>query len=428
MSMLMSHFTSQSLMERQSMNRLMLPLMKSVTNLKQMMMPSSLRRVSTAQSRHGEWQGDGQDRRLRDSIENDGIMSALLVRPIEMTPYGADTDAEYAIIAGSRRYHAAAEAGKRELPCKVIRATDFEAAVKSLKENEERKDLTDEERARSMKMQYEMIKPTTVAQDAGPRCPDCGSGYDDPHRLDKHITDSDCCEKPEVIDSDTTAATKAQARRWLATEHYPELADQSTAHATKKVKRQIGMANLPDEVSILLKPADGRTDAEKQQLKNYGIKASRDLSSSVDGATMSTIAGQVVDLHEKINAADGVDATDAVLRAVGDLDFNQTNSALKDEIRSVKSEVSKKFKDAESPSERREAFRETLNEHQQQLRELEDTVGMDGLGKFQIQFKSQKYKRYHALAKQQQKAETNAEVIKSGYQTYLEQQAEEYGW
>jgi chaperonin cofactor prefoldin len=188
------------------------------------------------------------------------------------------------------------------------------------------------------------------------------------------------------------------------------------------------MANLPDEISILLKPADDRTDAEKQQLKNYGIRARRDLSSSVEGATMSTIAGQVVDLHEKINAADGVDATDAVLRAVGDLDFNQTNSALTDEIRSVKSEISKKFKDAESPGERREMFRDTLNKHQQRLRKLEDTVGMDGLGEFRFKFKSQKYKRYHALAKQQQKAASNAEVVKRGYQAYLERRAEEHGW
>jgi hypothetical protein len=217
----------------------------------------------------------------------------------------------------------------------------------------------------------------------------------------------------------------------LAIEHYPERVkahDQGMKRAAKRVKRQIGMANLPDEISILLKPSDERSDAEVQQLKNYGIDPSRDLSSSRDGATMSTIAGQVVDLHEEVNAADGVDATDAVLRTVGDLDFEQTNSALKDEIRSVKSEVSEQFEDAESPSERREAFRDTLNKHQEQLRQLEDTVGMDGLGTFQIQFKDQRYKRYHALAKQQQKEETNAKVVKNGYQAYLEQQAEKHGW
>jgi hypothetical protein len=310
----------------------------------------------------------------------------------------------------------------------VIRATDFEAAVKSLKENEERKDLTDEERARSMKMQYEMIKPTE-GQHLGRQCPGCGA--DILGDLDTHITESGCHSKPNTIDANTTAATKAQARRWLANEHYPELADERIVHATKKVKRQIGMANLPDEISILLKPADDRTDAEMQQLKNYGIDPKRDFSSSREGATMSTIAGQVVDLHEEVSAADGVDATDAVLRTVGDLDFGkqqQTNSALKDEIRSVKSEVSKQFTDAESPSERREAFRDTLNKHQEQLRKLEDTVGMDGLGRFSIQFKDQKYKRYHALAKQQQKEETNAEVVKNGYQKYLEQQAEQHGW
>jgi len=106
--------------------------------------------IDTAQSRQGEWSSDDQDRQLRESIKETGVMTALLVRPIEMTPYGADADAEYAIIAGSRRYHAAVEAGERELPCKIIRANDFEAAVKSYKENEERKELTDEERARSM--------------------------------------------------------------------------------------------------------------------------------------------------------------------------------------------------------------------------------------------------------------------------------------
>jgi hypothetical protein len=380
--------------------------------------------IDTAQSRQGEWSSDDQDRQLRESIKETGVMTALLVRPIEMTPYGADADAEYAIIAGSRRYHAAVEAGERELPCKIIRANDFEAAVKSYKENEERKDLTDEERARSMKMQYEMIKPDPPAEGEPWVCSNCNDEFDSANGLDYHLTMSDC-EKKAEHKKVPAAQTPRQARRWLAEKHYAEM--ENTQHAIAKVKKQIGMAELPEEVRVLLKSPGDRTDAEMKQLKNYGISATRDFSSR-DGSEISSVAASVVDLHEEVNAADGVDATDAVLRAVGDLDFNQSNSELMREIQTVKSEVSEQFSDAESAEERQRAFRETLNDRQQQLRELEDSVGIDEIGTFNFKFEDQRYKRYHALAKKQQKTDSNAEIIRSGYQQYLEQQAEQNGW
>jgi len=140
--------------------------------------------IDTAQSRQGDWAGDEQDQRLVNSLERDGLLQSLLVRPVENTPYAGEVSEDYAIVAGSRRYHAAVEAGFDTVHCRIIEADDFEAAKKSLKENEERKDLTDEEVARSLKMQFEMLKPPD-----GLQCPECG---DAPNDIKNHWAHSDC--------------------------------------------------------------------------------------------------------------------------------------------------------------------------------------------------------------------------------------------
>ena len=72
---------------------------------------------------------------LSDSIKEKGVLEPLLVRymPREDT---------YHIISGERRYHAAREAGLRELPCIEKIADDAETLELALIENLQRKDLT----------------------------------------------------------------------------------------------------------------------------------------------------------------------------------------------------------------------------------------------------------------------------------------------
>ena len=82
----------------------------------------------------------GDLRELADSIREKGVLEPLLVR------YVPREDAYY-IISGERRYHAAREAGLRELPCIEKMADDAETLELALVENLQRKDLTPFEEA-----------------------------------------------------------------------------------------------------------------------------------------------------------------------------------------------------------------------------------------------------------------------------------------
>lgn len=79
---------------------------------------------------------------LRDSIEQFGIISPLVVRP---SKHG------YSLIAGERRLRAAIMAGLSEVPCIIVDATDLEADKMSIIENIQREDLNPIEEALAYK-------------------------------------------------------------------------------------------------------------------------------------------------------------------------------------------------------------------------------------------------------------------------------------
>lgn len=150
--------------------------------------------VDSAQSRDQDtWTNGEADRRLIESVESDGVLQPCLVRPVEMTNYGDAVDESYAIIAGSRRFNASVEAGRGTVPCSVIDADDLEAAVKSLKENEQREDLSQEELASSIRMQYEMLDPTEeVGENETISCQFCEYETGSIQGLVTHQGQSDC--------------------------------------------------------------------------------------------------------------------------------------------------------------------------------------------------------------------------------------------
>jgi ParB family transcriptional regulator, chromosome partitioning protein len=82
----------------------------------------------------------GDVRELSESIREKGVLEPLLVRYVPREDI-------YYIISGERRYHAAREAGLRELPCIEKTADDAETLEISLIENLQRKDLTPFEEA-----------------------------------------------------------------------------------------------------------------------------------------------------------------------------------------------------------------------------------------------------------------------------------------
>jgi ParB family chromosome partitioning protein len=77
---------------------------------------------------------------LAASIRARGVLEPLLVRVL---PGGK----KYQLIAGERRFHAAAEAGLEEVPCIEVSANDQEALELALIENLQRRDLSPFEEA-----------------------------------------------------------------------------------------------------------------------------------------------------------------------------------------------------------------------------------------------------------------------------------------
>lgn len=85
---------------------------------------------------------------LADSIQQNGLLSPLLVRPL------ADG---WQIVAGERRWRAAQRAGLTEVPVMVRPMDDAEALVLALVENLQREDLNLMDRARALRRLHEQL-------------------------------------------------------------------------------------------------------------------------------------------------------------------------------------------------------------------------------------------------------------------------------
>jgi len=86
---------------------------------------------------------------LTRSIEEEGVLEPILVRPIKD---------RYEIIVGSRRFSASKAAGLKSIPAIVREMRDDEAIVASLTENIQRGDLEPEEEASAYKRLYEFYR------------------------------------------------------------------------------------------------------------------------------------------------------------------------------------------------------------------------------------------------------------------------------
>ncbi len=88
---------------------------------------------------------------LVDSIGERGIMSPLIVRPIEGRPH------EYELISGHRRLHAAQLAGLTDVPAVVQEVTRDEAAIMLVDSNLHREHILPSEKAFAYKLKLEAL-------------------------------------------------------------------------------------------------------------------------------------------------------------------------------------------------------------------------------------------------------------------------------
>ena len=89
---------------------------------------------------------------LIESVQDHGIMSPLIVRPLEGT-----TD-QYEIISGHRRFRAAQKAGLAEVPAFIRPVSRDEAAIMLVDSNLHREHILPSEKAFAYKMKYEALR------------------------------------------------------------------------------------------------------------------------------------------------------------------------------------------------------------------------------------------------------------------------------
>ena len=88
---------------------------------------------------------------LIESIQTQGILSPLIVRPIENTD-------EYEVVSGHRRLHAAQKAGITEVPALICALDRDAAAIAVVDSNLHREHILPSEKAFAYKLKYEALK------------------------------------------------------------------------------------------------------------------------------------------------------------------------------------------------------------------------------------------------------------------------------
>ena len=95
---------------------------------------------------------DGEEMNtLLESVQTQGILSPLIVRPIENTE-------EYEVISGHRRLHAAVKAGITEIPALIYALDRDSAAIALVDSNLHREHILPPEKAFAYKMKLEAMK------------------------------------------------------------------------------------------------------------------------------------------------------------------------------------------------------------------------------------------------------------------------------
>ena len=390
--------------------------------------------VDPMQSREQPWTGDDIDQQLVAAIEADGLYNDLIVRPLDAVEMGVTTETTdtvddgrdvatddtvgsdgdpspvtaedlYAIVAGSRRYYAAMEAGYETIPCKILQADDLDAAWTSLLENTDRRELSEQEIAQQLNLIYQLIRPGT---------------NDDGSEATATPLDADLNIEKDHF------ATDEEALAYIA-ERYHGRSDQS---AIDHIQEHLQTAALPPVLQSLFKNPEERTASERTALENYGIDTSATLGS---GEGKSGTSRAVVALHETLESelkTDSLDPVDAVLETVGSLRFEEMSELeLRQSLREFRKDVSTAL-DSESPTEQREAFSETLQRHTEELQELHEEIEPNRpFKRVDLQGpETQRHSRWHVQAMRSRGADTHTELARELYLERLETLADERGW
>ena len=96
-------------------------------------------------------QDNDEMNRLIESIQEQGVLTPLIVRPLE------DTAAEYEVISGHRRLRAAQKAGLKQVPAFIHAVDRDEAAIQLVDSNLHRENILPSEKAYAFKLKMEAL-------------------------------------------------------------------------------------------------------------------------------------------------------------------------------------------------------------------------------------------------------------------------------
>lgn len=407
--------------------------------------------VDVVQSREEGWVGDERDQQLAESVATNGLLQDLIVRPLEAISAvstdssgavtrtahsgGTSETAEFAIVAGSRRYHAAMEAGYETVPCKIVDADDLDAAWRSLAENTDRRDLSEQEIAQQLNLIFELVRPPEEPT----TCPECGQAVDGEKDLIQHCQEMEC-ELPgdpkdgppaqEEVSVDSLAGrflTEKQAVEYVAYRHLGRTDDV----ACNTVQGHLRTAQLPPLLQSLFKQPSERTNQERSTLDNYGVDAQATLGSGDGRSHLSREVAILYDTLEEDAETKDIQPTEGVLEAVGALQFDEmSDQEFRKTLREFRNDVSAELESAAAETAGHKRFRETLQSHVSELKELYEGVEpvrpfkkVDVLGP-----ETQRHSRWHARAMQHREESAHGEMVRQLYLDQLETLAEEEGW
>lgn len=390
--------------------------------------------VDAIQSRETAWTGDRLDQQLAASVEDQGILQDLIVRPI---PETTDEEATHAIVAGSRRYYAAMEAGYEHLWCKIVDLEDLEAAWVSLTENTDRRDLSEAEVAQQLKFIYELVRP----KEPPSSCPECGRSVSGEQGLRSHIVQTDCAfprdpqsmaDNSQLFDGKHPSqrfTTDYQAREYLAQRYLGRSDDQ----ALELINGHLRTAELPPLLRALFKKPAERSDQERMAIQNYNIDPSTVLGS---GEGRSGTSREVAKLYETLDDElaedrDGLAPTDAVLEAVGSFTYDGVSEQeLRQTLRDLRRDFTAKLDPDASGVDQRELFTDIVQKHSAELQKIHEKIEparpfrrIDVPGP-----ESQQHSRWHALIMNHREVQSHSNLVKQLYEERLERLAEEHGW
>jgi hypothetical protein len=357
-------------------------------------------------------------------------MTALLVRPVEDASFDpAEEKVEYSIIAGSRRYQAAIDAGKTEVPCTIIHADDVEAAKLSYKENEERKDLTVTEKAQSIRLQYELLRPDDLGEDETVSCVVDGCEYegDSFDGYEKHCGYAH--DDLDILNIAISPPTPTLAKQQIAIDHFPEYESVNSA-VCGEIEPMLQLAQMPPEVRALFKQREDRTAEEKELLKAHGVDDDRVLNASFK-TSGNKAGGAVIQLFNQLSDSDSVNPAEMVLTTVAELDIDgidQSDRALGAQINDVADEITEELKGSESRDDLETIISDTVSKYADHLQTQTESIDGNLSTRVAFDFDDNRYSVYHERYKIEAGIDSSAEAVRQVYQEHLDELAEEDGW